>query len=201
MNPVRASVCALTLKVSDTGSSDLGSSACSQRPWRWDNAWIARDGVQDDDQWLGEDPEDEIDPDYNDVDIFDNEWDDTLGLGPGGEARIAEEGAEPDAAAATDETPAVAADDTETASPAPADEDTPEPAAVEDATADAPAERKVSETEGPAGDSAAETSFEDDITKAASGLEGRVRDVEGIGRKQKKTKGRKILAEARDNRL
>jgi len=138
-------------------------------------------------------PEDEIDPDYNDVDIFDNEWDETLGMGPGGEARTAAEGYYPDAAAAAtdetpavavddtpavtaDETPAVAADETETASPAPADEDTPEPAAaeVEDATADdAPAEQKLSETEGAAGDSAAETSFEDDITKAASGLEGR----------------------------
>lgn len=51
---------------------------------------IGRDGVMDDDEWLGEDPEDEIDPDYTNMDLFDSEWDDTLGLGPGGE-EIAEQ--------------------------------------------------------------------------------------------------------------
>lgn len=50
-----------------------------------DNKWIARDGVMDDDEFLGEDWEDEIDPDYTDFDMFDDSWDDTLDMGPGGD--------------------------------------------------------------------------------------------------------------------
>ena len=61
------------------------SSDMYEREATRDPKFVAAHGVHDDDEWLGEDPEDEIDPDYTDFDLFDPEWDDHLDLGPGGE--------------------------------------------------------------------------------------------------------------------
>jgi len=83
-----------------------------------DPKWIGRDGVMDDDEWLGEDPEDEIDPDYTDMDLFDDAWDDTLGLGPGGE-EIAEQKLEEES---VEEGKATAAEGGDDAAPATAEE-------------------------------------------------------------------------------
>mmetsp|Transcript_26792 Transcript_26792/g.42913 ORF Transcript_26792/g.42913 Transcript_26792/m.42913 type:complete len:216 (+) Transcript_26792:211-858(+) len=55
-----------------------------------DPKWIGRHGITDDDEWLGEDVEDEIDPDYSNMDLFDDPEDDGPGAGPQGE-EIAQE--------------------------------------------------------------------------------------------------------------
>jgi len=142
-----------------------------------DNNGIGRDGVTDDDEWLGEDPEDNIDPDYMDVDMFSGEggdnMDDTLGMGPGGqelaEQKLAQE-AEVEAEAGGRDG---------------GEEEAATPAAT------------------PAAAAAAETddNFESDLSQAASRLESRVNEVNGgaapeaAAEEKKRKKSRKMLSD------
>ena len=151
-----------------------------------DNNWIGRDGVMDDDEWQGEDLEDNIDPDYMDVDLFDNsmdeDGDDTLGVGPGGQD-IAQEKLEAEAEAEA----AVAAADGASGG------------GGQGGRGGGAGEEEAATPVAVAAES--DDTIESDLKQAASGLESQLNEVDGgaeqaaAAEEKKRKKSRKMLSD------